>query len=515
MASFANWPGGAWEGGRFDYVIAGRQPGPSDNAYFVLGSEYIVVDLDAGAVNSPPTPLANFYGGAALALLTDAGRQAVLVDGSILDPAAALTVLRGPVAYKLANATGATPPQVSYIAQQDPHWPAAWHPVLKQAPAGAIGSLWSLDAGGIPFTNTGSGWTAAALPNNAPALALDCGADGSVYAAGGGALFQMDASGSWTQAAAPGFTLQGVTVGDSGYVWVTDDQGTVYRFAGGAFTPANLGVPAGDAAASPDGTLWHCRAGAPDAYRFVAQGQLPSEAIPIGLGVTSVQKAAGTSFGKAFFLAQQNGQSALISYTSPYHFKTPASYTTGFMQRIATGASTVFVPHIAADQTQISITGLDVQTGAERWSYAYAADAATAANFLEQQGAAPLYDAAHQLVYVFQYHGVIDALDAQTGVRRWSLPLAQLNLAQAVIPVQPILAAGGIYVAAADDPAAVPNSTMLYLVAVDTSDAAAHAARASPWRRAGYPARTYRTKAPCCRCRRSIMRVRSIKVPGP
>ena len=168
LDSFANWPGGAWAGGRFDYVISGRQPGPSDNAYFVLGSEYILVDLDARAVNSPPTPLANFYGGAALALLASAGRQAVLVDGSIQDPSAALAVLRGPTVYRLENAAGAAPPQASYIAQLDPHWPPAWHPILQQAPAGAIGSLWSVGAGGIPLTNSGGGWTPVPLPNGAP-----------------------------------------------------------------------------------------------------------------------------------------------------------------------------------------------------------------------------------------------------------------------------------------------------------------------------------------------------------
>ena len=152
LASFSGgWPGGAWAGGNFDYVISGQwAEGEPDYVYFVLGSEYLTVELFSTTVMGPPAPLATFYQGAALALLSQPGNQAVLVGGAIQDPAAALSIFRGPAVYSLANAGGAAPPQVTYLAQQDAHWPPAWHPLLQQAPAGRLGSLWGL-AGGIPL----------------------------------------------------------------------------------------------------------------------------------------------------------------------------------------------------------------------------------------------------------------------------------------------------------------------------------------------------------------------------
>lgn len=472
LSGFTNWPDGAWEGGRFDYVISGRPPGAGQaaSAYFVLGSEYILVDLDAGAVNSPPAPLAHFYQGAALALLAEAGIRAVLVDGSLQDPAAALAVFRGPAVYKLENATSATPPQIAYIAQQDPYWPAPWHPVLQQAPAGAIGSLWSVGAGGVPLTNTGSGWTSVALPGSTPALALDCGADGSVYSVTAGALFQVDVSGSWVQAATPGFELQGISAGDAEHVWVTDSGGGVYRFADGAFTQAGLGTAAGDITASPDGTLWHCRAGDPHAYRYISEGQQPSEALAIGMGVTGVQKAAGSAFGAGFFLAQQGGQSALIRYTSPYLFKTGSQYAMAGPQQIAAGGSSIFLfcrSLAAGGGWDFFVVALDVQTGSERWRYAYPSSG-------EDYGYSPLYDSEQQLVYVFQAPGVVQALDSQTGALRWALPLPQ------VIPVQPVLHNSTIYIAAYDNPTVTPNSSMVYLIAVDARAAAQHVSGNQP-----------------------------------
>lgn len=162
----------------------------------MLGSEYITVELISTTVMGPPAPLAGFYQGAALALLAAPGNQAVLVNGLIQDPTAALSIFRGPAVYRLENATTATPAQITYVAQQDANWPAAWHPVLKQAPAGQMGSLWGLTASGVPLFNDGTGWNPVPLPNGAPAIDVDEGTDGAVFAIGSGAVYSLDTGGS-------------------------------------------------------------------------------------------------------------------------------------------------------------------------------------------------------------------------------------------------------------------------------------------------------------------------------
>ena len=62
--------------------------------------------------------------------------------------------------YTLQDTQSTAPAQASYLAQAFSGWPQAWHPVLQQAPAGAIGSLWSADRrrhARSPMS--GSGWT--------------------------------------------------------------------------------------------------------------------------------------------------------------------------------------------------------------------------------------------------------------------------------------------------------------------------------------------------------------------
>lgn len=470
LTSFnGGWPGGAWAGGVFDYVISGQwAEGQPNYVYFVLGSEYLTVELISTTVMGPPAPLAGFYGGTALALLAAPGNQAVLVDGMIQDPTAALSVFRGPAVYRLENATSAAPAQVAYLAQQEANWPPAWHPALKQAPAGRIGSLWGLAADGVPRLNDGSGWNPAPLPNGAAAIDLDAGADGAVYAIASGALYSLDADGSsWSTAATATLDLAGLSVGSGSFVWVRDSQGIVYQFdsSSGSFTPANLGVTATDIKANPDGTLWHCSAGKGSVYRYLAGSRQASESIGIGQGVSSVLKATSSSFGTGLFLAEQNGQPALLRYTSPYVFKTSNAYFTGAFQSIAVGAAAIFLT-LPASGNNFDVVALDAETGSERWRYTYSDPS---------QGAlSPLYDPNHQLVYAFSTLGDVYALDANTGELRWRTSL------EPVLPVAPVLAGGLLLFSAYDSPLEFPTSQKVYLIAINTLAALQAAAANQP-----------------------------------
>lgn len=468
--SGAGWPGGSWQNGLFDYVIGGRDDTSNAEVIFVRNGEYIAVSLYQSDVLAAPQPLSALFGGSALQLLAQGGLDAVLCSGPVQVTDTPLQVFSGPLVYALPSTQTSTPAQAGYLAKAFTPWPVAWHPVLAQAPCGSGAALWGLTSAGIPIVNDTTRWNPVTLPGNTPAVALDSGSDGSVCAISANALFQASAGGGWTQVAAPGFAPQGVSVGDAGHIWVLDTQGNVHRFQNGAFAQVNLGVTATDIKASADGTLWHCSAGQATAYRYISEGQLLSEAIPVGLNVSSVQKTTAATFGIALFLAQQNSQPAILRYTSPYLFKTSASYAALPMQRMAVGGASIFLTAVdPANSAQVFTCALDVQTGVESWRYPYPSGSNNIFGF------APLYDPQQQLLYVFQYGGSIDALDAHTGALRWSLPLNQQ-----VIPVQPILSEGTIYVAATDDPNVSPFSTMLYLIAIDAGDAASRAAAGQP-----------------------------------
>ncbi|MFN8464725.1 MAG: PQQ-binding-like beta-propeller repeat protein [Caldilineaceae bacterium] len=475
------WPSGAWQDGLFDYVISGKDPAFPGYAIFVRGGEYIVANLAQAIITTAPQPLSAGFGGAAAMLLAQDDIQAVVCTGAVLATGAPLHVFSGPVVYTLENSTATAPPQAQYLGEAIAGWPAAWHPMLQAAPAGSVGcaaspgNLWSLDRAGTPLWNAGSGWTPMPLPGNTPAGSLDVGADGSVFAVAANSLYSL-AAGAWGATSLPTGTLAQVSVGDASHVWVRDVQGYVFRAAGGTVRPANLGVAVTDMQANTDGTLWHCSAGLGSAYRYISEGQQSSEALAIGLDVTSVLKTASSGFGTGFFLAQQGGQSALIRYTSPYLFKTSGQYSMAGQQQIAAGAASIFLfcetPAVGGGW-DFFVVALDVQTGAERWRYAYPSSR-------EASGYTPLYDAQHQLVYVFQAIGVVQALDAQTGTLRWTLALPPAAAGQPAIPTQPVLYDGMIYTAAYDNPALAPNSSTVYLIAVDTRDAAQRAANNQP-----------------------------------
>lgn len=462
----AGWPGGAWQDGRFDFVISGKDPDFPGYAIFVRGVEFIVADLGQGLITAAPQPLSAAFGGAALALLQQGGLQAGLFGGGVLAAGAPCQLFAGPVVYTLETSASTTPPQTQYLAQAFGGWPQAWHPVLRQTPAGSSGALWSVTEAGTPIRNDVGGWSPAPLPDASaavPVLAIDCGADGGVYAVTKSALFQLGTGGSWTQVATPGFALQAIAVGDSGYVWVTDDQGAVYRVEGTVFTPANLGVPVGDVAANPDGTLWHCRSGDSHAYRYVSEGQQPSEQIALGTGVTSVTKVASTRFGAADFLAVQNGESVLFHYTSPYAFKTSNRYWSGGVDDVAVGAASVFLLAGTPPDTY-QVVALDAQTGVERWTYMYPTAESDTIHF------APVFDPAQALVYVFMAGGAVTALNAHTGSVVWALQLAQL------IAAQPLLGSSIIYIPCAVNILNSPDYNQVYMIAVDAADATRRAA---------------------------------------
>lgn len=463
---FGLWPDGSWKEGKFDFVITGR---PLDATQapatvgFVFGNEYLLGDPDQGGWSFlPMRPLSSFYQGAALDLLQQDGIQAVLVDGNVDDPSASLTVIKGPVVYTLENATSATPPQASYIAQRDPNWPENWHPILAQAPAGKVGDLWSINRAGVPLHYDGMIWTAVPLPNGLGATAVDAGVDGSVYATGDGNLYQLQSSGGWVLFATnQGEAWEGVSVVDSTRIWVRDGQGAVWSNVWGnttaQFSQYTLGVPAQDIGANPDGTLWSCNDGT-QIYRAVTEGAMSAEAIDSGPGVTSVRKVGSSSFGTGLFLATQNGQTALIRYSSPYIFKTDHLYFNGTSQRIAAGASSLFMYYYEFNGTDYAsyVVAVDTETGAERWRQPHPV---TSNGF----GATPIYDPQHQLVYLFPNGNAVQALDAKTGIPAWSLALAQ------GLVTEPVLS-GGLLIMTSYLPFANGESEVT-LSAIDTLDA--------------------------------------------
>ena len=124
----------------------------------------------------------------------------------------------------------------------------AWFPVLRQAPRGRIGALWSVTADGAVVYHDGTAWNAAPAIAGVSVLGVDVGEDGVPFAlatgAGGAALYQFDTAAlAWgTPLALGSITPQQLSVGDAGRVYVLGSDGpgggTVYHLANGACAPS-------------------------------------------------------------------------------------------------------------------------------------------------------------------------------------------------------------------------------------------------------------------------------------
>ena len=129
------------------------------------------------------------------------------------------TVFQGPILW---TAETNVPPVPAALGTYVP----AWFPVLRQAPRGRIGGLWSVTADGAVVYHDGTAWNAAPAIAGVSVLGVDVGEDGVPFAlatgAGGAALYQFDTAAlAWGPPLALGsITPQQLSVGDASRVYV-------------------------------------------------------------------------------------------------------------------------------------------------------------------------------------------------------------------------------------------------------------------------------------------------------
>jgi streptogramin lyase len=186
----------------------------------------------------------------------------------------------------------------------------AWFPVLRQAPRGRIGNLWSVTTGGVVVVHNGETWSEAPAIAGATVLSVDVGEDGVPFAlatgAGGAALYQFDrAAMAWQPPLGLGsITPQQLAVADAGRVYVLGSDGVVNVLANGSFAPVSaLGGGIAHLTANHDGTLW-CGSGASTALRFISEQSYGPQELQLPNGA-AVQKVASTAYGNALLLVNE------------------------------------------------------------------------------------------------------------------------------------------------------------------------------------------------------------------
>jgi len=333
------------------------------------------------------------------------------------------------------NFSGPILPQ--YLAAAFPNWPSTWNPILNHAPNGRMGALWSVakavagDVTGVVSVHNGEGWTT----TSSTATSVSAGQDGSVFHVNPASASMWKWNGtSWDAfGSAPG-SLQQVSIGDNGHIWVRDADNTVYSVTptGTAFNANAQASGATHISANTDGTLWHCTSGSPNVRRLIPESSAPSSEIPVKNGlVTGVQKVASTGFGSAHVLVTQTGGTSAASqpqvyrYDSPYVFKTSASYSISNYGTIELGLGLLYLlveeqPIDTADPT-FFVVAVDAHTGAE---------VVRTAGITKMRYGGLVFDAVNELVYVGTTptdpqdvdttNGELLALDARTLQQVWS-----------------------------------------------------------------------------------------------
>jgi hypothetical protein len=332
---------------------------------------------------------------------------------------------------------GSSPPptQVMYLPKRFSNWPATWHPVLRHAPNGRDGNLWSVlpsaegsPEGGYIVHHDGNAWTV----RGEQADHVGVGQDNTVMLASAQKLWKFNGTGFDSVSQAN--NLIQVSLGNENLVFARDTNNNVYSFdpTSGALTQDTNVSAVIHIATTNDGSLWHAISNDANMHReLVASGAAP-QAISINQGVvTSVNRVAATGFGAAHCLAQDNqGKTQLYRYDSPYVFKTTTKYDVNtwsdYPSVIEQGAGQLFFVDVllVSDNPLVvnsRIVTTDAHTGVEI--------AATPWLTSPMGYGQPVFDPAFNLVYVGTSPvddevdttaGQLLALDARTLAVKWS-----------------------------------------------------------------------------------------------
>lgn len=411
LTDLTGWPTtDPWKEGAIDAAATDVPPAGSgtQNILLLRGSEYVTVDIVAGKVTGGPSKISAYrpWQGHLPPGWVDGGINGAFTFFSGNEQK--FTVYRGPGVAAFGKSE--TLP-VQYLGAVYSGWPAAWNPVLKQAPSGRVGGLYAAAADGTVVHHDGDAWsTLASLPSGT-AVSVSAGRDGTVYAAATtNNLHQLNGT-NWTPGVAAGTSIAQVAVGDGSRVWLRGgaNSNAVYRLSadGGSVTPAPVVFGAAShLAANADGTVWHCTGADNNAYRFISEGTEKPESIGLA-GGGKVQKVASTGFGNAYCIVRQSNNVNIQAYTSDYLFKTSESYNAVQYGSVAQGAGLVYVVvyNDPNGQSGNSIVALDAHTGDFRWRWPN-----TPITALRITGA--VFDPVHQLLYVSTNLGTLGTVQA-------------------------------------------------------------------------------------------------------
>jgi hypothetical protein len=486
LAKLPGWPQTPnWADGLIDAVYSGGVTSQGKPVcILVRKGEAVNLDLLQMRVDYGPVPLDQ------LVNIQNMGLPAswASFDAGILAGSSPTTwMFKGTAAALPSDGSG--PATLKYLGNLVSAWPATWHPVLRHAPNGRDGNLWSVlpsAQGSYIVHHDGTAWNVRAEQ----ADHVGVGQDNAVMLASAQKLWTFNGTGFDPVSQAQ--NLIQVSLGNANLVFARDTNNNVYSFdpASGALTQDSDVSAVIHIATTNDGSLWHAKSNDADMHReIVASGAAP-EAISVNQGVvTSVEKVAATGFGAAHCLAQDNkGNPQVYRYNSPYVFKTAMPYDTGSWSLCPTfieqGAGQLFfVDSVLLDdnpfQGQSRIVTIDAHTGVEV--------AATAWMPTPLGYGQPVFDPALDLVYVGTSPladgvdptpGQLLALDAHTLAVKWSFTasagidgMPALNRTRLCVSDR----SGKLYMfdtaAAASNPSAVSPK---WVVAATTNTAATH-----------------------------------------
>jgi hypothetical protein len=434
LTDLANWPtndptfgAGVIDGasGEFDVLMrSGQVLQVSIRNKAVTGTPQPFSSMVSGApASNPPIPAAWVASG---------------VDAWEFLPASrTFIVFKGTAVFSYNVDTGAASP-LRYLGNVFGNWPSTWHPVLRHAPNGRDGNLWSVlpnAQGSYTMQHNGDVWTQQSFQ----ADHVGVGQDNAVMLASAQRLWTVTPNtnniGYNVTSVSQANNLIQVSLGNANFVNARDTSGNVYAFnpATGALTQnTDVGTVA-HIATTNDGSLWHAKPSDANMHRQLVGSGIAPAAIPVKQNlVTAVTKVAGTGFGAAHCLATDNqGNTDAYSYDSPYVFKTSTQYNV-FNQTpslIEQGAGLLFVTDNIAVDTPIGpvsktqIAALDAHTGVE------VARTPFLPNPLDEVHGQPVFDPVHNLVYVGTAMGSdtdnttpgqLLALDARTLAVKWT-----------------------------------------------------------------------------------------------
>ncbi|MGE0274447.1 MAG: tectonin domain-containing protein [Nitrospiraceae bacterium] len=423
LVDLSIWPKTApWQDGLFTGLYY-----DSTGVYFLNGDTYFgICDLYGVTIGIGPGPVSQFYN---WAKVLPPSWLNTGIDAGLPTPSGFILFKGTHVAQ--FNESDNTPVTPAYLPAAYADWPAAWHPVLNQAPSGRVGNLWTVDKAQDVFQHDGAQW----IQRFGKVQQVSVGQDDTVYHISSNAvdLYKWDGKEGWEHQATSAAPLAQIALGDENHIWVRDNTNQIHRYSSQdqTFMPVNLGAGVPNPthmAATGDGTLWHCNSSNANAFRFISEATAASAAIPVQQGsVTGVQKVAGTGFGAAHCLVTQNGRPHVYRYDSPYVFKTSQPYVVSSNAPLAQGLGRLYfvqlVDHSMPGHLHVRFVALDAHTGQEVAGYIPAGDTTEytglvfdSINDLVYVGAAPLTDID---AYNNTTPGQLIALDARTLQIRW------------------------------------------------------------------------------------------------